>query len=227
MINFIFMLTHRDRTVPDAADVLKDLAGSGLRYVGFKDVGVSPVEVRALTDQAHDLDMTVMLEVVSTTREDELASLDAALACGVDWILGGTHGDEGAALFRGTGQRYCPFPGTVAGHPSMLRGTIEEIAADAARLTALDGVCGVDLLTYRHADADPYDLTAAVAAVTEGPVIVAGSIISAAQIALMARAGAWGFTIGGAVFEGQLPGGRRVADQVRTVLDLSAQVDAS
>ncbi|MCC5577497.1 hypothetical protein IMZ11_17880 [Microtetraspora sp. AC03309] len=62
---------------------------------------------------------------------------------------------------------------------------------------------------------------------TEVPVIVAGSIISAAQIALMARAGAWGFTIGGAVFEGRLPGGRRVADQVRAVLDLSAQVDAS
>ncbi|GAA0993780.1 4-hydroxythreonine-4-phosphate dehydrogenase [Acrocarpospora macrocephala] len=226
MINFVFMLTHNDRTVPDAADVLNSLAGSGLRHVGFKDVGVSPAVIRALTDQAHELGMTVMLEVVSTSREDELASLHAAVAGGVDWVLGGTHGDAGAALFRGTGLRYCPFPGTVVGHPSVLRGTIEEIAADAARLTALDGVHGVDLLTYRHADADPHGLTAAVTAASGGPVIVAGSITGAAQIALMSRAGAWGFTIGGAIFEGKLPGGPSIADQVRTVLDFSAMVDA-
>ncbi|MBO3749271.1 hypothetical protein J5X84_24595 [Streptosporangiaceae bacterium NEAU-GS5] len=222
MINFVFMLTHDDRTVPDAADVLKSVAGTGLRHVGFKDVGVTPAEIRTLADQAHDLGLTVMLEVVSTSHADEMTSLEAARAGGVDWVLGGTHGEEGAALFRGSGQRYCPFPGTVSGHPSVLSGEIEDIAAHAARLTALDGVHGVDLLTYRHAGADPYDLTAAVALAAGGPVIVAGSITGAAQIALMSQAGAWGFTIGGAVFEGLLPGGPDVAGQIRAVLAMAA-----
>ena len=37
-------------------------------------------------------------------------------------------------------------------------------------------------------------------------------------MATLARAGAWGFTIGGAIFEGRLPGGPDVAAQVRAVL---------
>ena len=41
MINFVFMLTHNDATVPNALEVLEELRGSGLRYVGFKDVGAS------------------------------------------------------------------------------------------------------------------------------------------------------------------------------------------
>ena len=49
--------------------------------------------------------------------------------------------------------------------------------------------------------------------------IAAGSVASVAQIeALAAAAGAWGFTIGGAIFEGRLPGGPSVAGQVREVL---------
>ena len=36
--------------------------------------------------------------------------------------------------------------------------------------------------------------------------IAAGSVVGFDQIELLARAGAWGFTIGGAIFEGKLPG---------------------
>ena len=42
MIEFIFMLTHHDRTVPHAEQVLADVAGTGLRLVGCKDVGATP-----------------------------------------------------------------------------------------------------------------------------------------------------------------------------------------
>jgi uncharacterized protein related to proFAR isomerase len=52
-----------------------------------------------------------------------------------------------------------------------------------------------------------------------GPVIVAGSIATLEQIERLDRAGAWGFTIGGAIFEGRLPGGRSVGEQVRAVLE--------
>ena len=92
-----------------------------------------------------------MLEVVSTTREAEVASVRAALAAGVDWVLGGTQPD--AVLPRSSRAprvRYCPFPGRVVGHPSVLEGTIAEIAASAASLTAMAGVYGLDLLAYRH-----------------------------------------------------------------------------
>jgi hypothetical protein len=216
VIEFIFMLTRDDVTVGDALDVLAGLRESGLRYVGFKDVGPPPAVLAEVTASAHAAGMEVMLEVVSTSREDELASLRAAAGIGVDWVLGGTHAREGAALLDGV--RYCPFPGTVEGHPSVLRGEIGAIAADAAQLTALDGVYGVDLLAYRHEAADPVALTRAVAGAAAGPVIAAGSVATLEQIRALEAAGAWGFTIGSAIFDGRLPGGPSVAGQVAAVL---------
>ncbi|MEV6315249.1 hypothetical protein [Streptomyces sp. NPDC051776] len=222
MIEFIFMLTHNDRTVDDAPEVLRSLRGSGLRYVGLKDVGASPQRQRELTEAAHDMGMEVMLEVVSTSPEDETASLVAARVAGVDWVLGGTTPEAGRDILAGSGIRYCPFPGVVSGHPSELSGTPELIAGHAKELTAMEGVHGVDLLTYRHADADPEELTRAVVTATYGPVIVAGSVVTEEQIALLCRAGAWGFTIGGAIFERRLPGGDTIAGQVRAVLATAA-----
>jgi hypothetical protein len=170
--------------------------------------------------------MQVMLEVVSTSRADELASIAAACEIGVDWLLGGTHADAGLAVLAqvpaARRPRYCPFPGTVVGHPSVLLGDIADIAASARQLTAMDGVHGLDLLAYRHPNADVAELTRAVVASSAGPVIAAGSVASTEQIAVLAGAGAWGFTIGGAIFEGLLPGGPSVAGQVRAVLAAAA-----
>lgn len=222
MIEFVLMLTHHDATVPDASAVLASVTGTGLRYVGFKDVGATPGQMRALTEQAHDAGMQVMTEVVSVSREDELTSLRAAVEAGVDWVLGGTHAEDAVRVLDGAPVRYCPFPGEVSGHPSVLAGTIADIAADARRLSALPGVAGVDLLTYRHASADPAALTRAVVDATAGPVIAAGSVTTPEQVRLLTDAGAWGFTIGGAIFEGRLPGGPAVADQVRAVLAAAA-----
>ena len=42
MINFVFMLTHSDSTIPGAIDYVEPLAATGLRYIGFKDVGADP-----------------------------------------------------------------------------------------------------------------------------------------------------------------------------------------
>jgi hypothetical protein len=218
---FVFMLTHDDATVANAHEVLETLVGSGLRHVGFKDVGAPPSVLRELVAIAHEADMEVMLEIVSTSLEDELGSLRSALEIGVDWVLGGTHPDEGVSILRGAGVRYCPFPGTVVGHPSVLEGSIEEITDHARRLGETDGVHGLDLLAYRHQTADPVELTRAVVRALDGPVIVAGSIATPEQIADVGAAGAWGFTIGGAIFEGRLPGGDSVSGQVAAVLELS------
>jgi hypothetical protein len=223
MIEFVFMLTHHDRTVGNALYVYEQTRGSGLRYIGLKDVGATPEVLAELTRTAQDDGLEVMLEVVSTSADDELRSLRAAAEIGVDWVLGGTHPDEGVEILRGTGIKYCPFPGQVIGHPSELDGELDEIAEHARTLTALDGVYGLDLLAYRHRRLDPVALTRAVAGTAAGPVIVAGAIASPAQIRDVAAAGAWGFTIGGAVFEDRLPGAPGIGSQLREVLAVSAE----
>ena len=227
MAHFVFMLTHDDRTVENAAEIVPSLADTGLRYIGFKDVGADLARQCELVSLAHDAGFEVMLEVVSTTKEAELSSLESAAKAGFDWVLGGTHGADTAGMLP-DGVRYCPFPGRVVDHPSVLLGTIEEIAADAERLTSLDHVAGLDLLAYRHPTADILELIRAVVQRSSGPVIVAGSIASIDRAIAVSEAGAWGYTIGSAIFDGQLPGAPSIADQVRRVLEETASAaDAS
>ena len=221
MAHFVFMLTHGDRTVDNAAEIVPTLADSGLRYIGFKDVGADLARQRELTALAHDAGFEVMLEVVSTSKEAEMASLRSAAEAGFDWVLGGTHGAETAGMLP-DGVKYCPFPGRVVDHPSVLLGTADDIAADAEELTALDHVSGLDLLAYRHPSADPLELIRRVSASSRGPVIVAGSIASVERAVAVSEAGAWGYTIGSAIFDGLLPGAPSIADQVRRVLEETA-----
>jgi hypothetical protein len=220
-LEFIFMLTREDRTVDDALAVYGEVAGTDLSLVGFKDVGASGETLGALTDAMHEDGRTVFLEVVSTSRDDELRSVEAALACGVDYVMGGTHVDDVLPLLAGSSVRYCPFPGTVVGHPSRLRGSIDDIAADAARLTVMPGVEGVDLLAYRHDEVDPPDLVDAVVRAATGPVIVAGSIDGEERIKAMAARGAWAFTVGSAIFAGMLPGAPSIPAQVQWAVDMA------
>ena len=225
-MNFIFMLTHNDSTVPDAAKVYESLRGTALHYIGFKDIGATPEELAAVADKAHADGLEVMLEVVSTSRESELVSLETGRQIGVDWIMGGTCAADGVRILAGSGIKYLPFPGRIDGHPSVLLGSIAEISNDARELTALDGVYGLDLLAYRSPDQDPIALTRDVVAASAGPVVVAGSIATAEQIRLVASAGAWGFTIGGAIFEGRLPGAPDLAGQISEVLTITAGAEA-
>jgi hypothetical protein len=227
MIEFIFMLTLNDATVSNALEVLTDVQDAGLRYIGFKDVGQPPEVLTEIAARSHDAGLEVMLEVVSTSVQDELRSVRAALDIGVDWVLGGTNPDEAGAILTGTDVRYCPFPGTIVGHPSVLEGAPVQIAAHAGELTARPEVHGVDLLAYRHPDADPVALTRQVVQAASGPVIVAGSIIGADQIRAVAGAGAWGFTIGGAIFEEKLPGAPSIREQVAGVLALDVVADGA
>ncbi len=227
MFEFIFMLTRNDQTVPDALDVYGDVRDSALRYVGFKDIGLPTARLRELASAMRADGREVFLEVVSERAEDEVRSVEAALEIGVDWLLGGTHPDEALAILDRVGPpgtagrpRYCPFPGRVVDHPSVLQGTMDEIAASARDLTARDGVHGLDLLAYRWSGDVPA-LVRAVVAASSGPVIAAGSVDSAARITALAEAGAWAYTIGGAIFDGQLPAGPSVREQVDCALELT------
>ena len=111
MAHFVFMLTHGDRTVDNAAEIVPTLADTGLRYIGFKDVGADLARQRELTSLAHDAGFEVMLEVVSTSKEAEMASLRSAAEAGVDWVLGGTH----ARRVRGFCRTGCAIARSPAG----------------------------------------------------------------------------------------------------------------
>lgn len=222
MSEFIFMLTHHDRTVEHALDVYDEIRDLPLRYVGFKDIGVPVATLKELARRMHADGREVMLEVVSEHAADELRSVEAAVDVGVDWVLGGTHPDEALEALAGADVRYCPFPGRVVGHPSLLRGTVGEIAASARDLTARDGVHGLDLLAYRF-DGDVEALVEAVVQAAAGPVIAAGSVDSVERIRTLGRLGAWGFTIGGAIFEGRLPAGPSVREQLEAALAVASE----
>ena len=216
MSEFILMLTYNDATVDDALDVYRDVRDANLRYVGFKDVGLPFDRLRALADAIRADGRRVMLEVVSESREDELRSAQAGLDLNVDYLMGGTHAGDVTRIIAGSPVRYFPFPGRVIGHPSLLRGTVPEIAESARRLGATPGVHGLDLLAYRY-DGDVEALVAAVVAAAGVPVIAAGSISTEAQIRRLAALGVWGFTVGTAILE------RRFAAQDTS---FRAQVDA-
>ncbi len=203
-LDFIFMLTRNDRTVPEAAGHVATALAAGIRHIGFKDVGLP---LPALKDLGHMIKAggaASYLEVVSLDRDSEIMSVRAAIDLRVDHLLGGTHVDDVLPLLRGTGIRYYPFPGEIAGHPSVLNGLIDEIAASARALAGRDGVDGLDLLAYRSS-VDVPALMAAVCSATDKPVIVAGSIDRPEQIEAVRQAGAAGFTIGTSALDGRFP----------------------
>lgn len=202
--HFIFMLTRADRTVVNAAELAREAADCGITRIGFKDVGVSRTELENLATTLRDLGAELYMEVVSLDRESEIRSARIAVELGVDWLLGGTRPRDVLPELTGSKVRYCPFPGRIAGHPSRLEGTPDEIVASARDLASLEGVHGLDLLAWRAAGDAP-SLIASVCAAAGKPVIVAGSVDREERIAALAGAGAHGFTIGTALLDGVFP----------------------
>ncbi|MFF8606389.1 HisA/HisF-related TIM barrel protein [Streptomyces sp. NPDC015346] len=227
-MDFIFMLTRDDRTVTDCLDVL-DAVGQlatghigHIGHIGFKDVGVDHGTLARLHRRIKDMGATSYLEVVSTTRDEALASVKTAVDLGVDRLMGGTWIEETLTLLAGTGIEYLPFAGGPHGHPTRLAGDPARIAADCRRAEAA-GCAGVDLLAHRAVDADPLDLVRAARAATTGRLVVAGSITTAEQIAALAAAGADAFTIGSAAFGGALrPDAGTLLSQLATAVEAAA-----
>ena len=189
MAEFLFMLTKNDATVADCLDVYDDLRGSDLKWVGFKDVGVPPSTLRELAHRIRGDGRNVVLEIVSVDAAAELASVRAGIDLGVDLLMGGTHADAAARLIAGMPIHYFPFPGEIVGHPSVLEGTIDSISQSARELTARPEVDGLDLLAYRW-QGDVPALMRSVVEASDGPVVVAGSIITAEQIRIVTES-AW------------------------------------
>jgi hypothetical protein len=220
-LNFIFMLTQGDRTVPNCLDVLEEVADCGLTHIGFKDIGVDKAQLLELTAAIRELGAISYLEVVSETPDSSLASAEMAAELSVDRLLGGTEVAPTLEILTGTGIAYYPFPGRPQGHPTKLGGQAADIAADCLRFVQM-GAQGVDLLAYRATEAPPEDLIAAArGALPESELIIAGSVASAGRIRDLAKLSVDGFTIGTAIFERQfVPEDPSLAAQVNRVLRL-------
>jgi 4-hydroxythreonine-4-phosphate dehydrogenase len=224
MIEFIFMLTRDDVTLSDAREVYASVADSGVRHVGCKDVGLPTDQLKALMDDIRSHGHETWIEVVSETEEATLASARAAAEIGPDHLIGGTLIEPVQEILDGTGIKFWPYVGRIVGHPCLLRGTIEEIAADTERAAAL-GVDGINLLAYRY-DGHVEALTRAVVAATDLPVICAGSVDSVERIRALDACGAWGFTIGTAALDGALVEGAPLSGQLQAALAAGASAAA-
>lgn len=217
-LRFIFMLTRNDKTVEDAELHLETALAAGVHHIGFKDIGLPFERLKKLNQAIKAGGATSYLEVVSLDSDSELASAQAAVDIGVDILLGGTNVDAVLPVLSGSGIQYYPFPGKIEGHPSVLKGTIDDIVASAQELTARDGVHGLDLLAYRSTE-NVTGLMAAVCAVAKKPVIMAGSIGSRDRIEIVRNSGAAGFTIGTAALDGAYPAdGESLEFQLRSIL---------
>ncbi len=200
-LRFIFMLTVDDRTVPEAFEYLDVALRAGIRHIGFKDIGLPKEQLKELNVRIKAAGANSYLEVVSLNRQSERVSAEVAVEIGVDVLLGGTHVDDVLPILAGCDTQYYPFPGRIECHPSVLKGSIEEIVLSAKRLSEKEGVDGLDLLAYR-AEQDVPKLMEAVCAVSAKPVLVAGSVSSLQKIKEIKRAGGAGFTVGTAAING-------------------------
>jgi len=217
MIEFIFMLTRDDVTLKDAREVYASVAGTGIRHVGCKDVGLTTEELEGLMDDIRSHGHETWIEVVSETEEATLASARAAAEIRPDHLIGGTLIEPVQEILAGTGVRFWPYVGQIVGHPCLLRGSIEDIVADTRRAATL-GVDGINLLAYRY-DGDVEALVRAVVAATDLPVICAGSVDSVDRIRTLDACGAWGFTIGTAALDGALVDGAPLSGQLQAALE--------
>ncbi len=212
---FILMLTHHDSTVKNALQIFRECQDTPVTHWGFKDVGLPPEKMKALVSEMKAAGKTTYLEVVSLSEAEGLRGAQIAVEAGFDVLMGTVFFDSILSYLKDKPIRYYPFAGHVYSHPSVLDGTIDEIVAHA-RFLESRGAQGIDLLTYRYVGNAPKLLQEVVTA-THVPIVSAGSINSYERIAEVWRAGAWGFTIGSALFEQKFAPAASFRDNVLAV----------
>ena len=221
MSEFIFMLTRDDETVADASELYEQVAATGVRHVGCKDVGLQRDELAALLAYIRAKGHISYLEVVSETRAATLESARVAAELGPDFLIGGTLVEPVQEIIAGLSIRFFPYIGRVIGHPCLLRGSIDAIVADARRVRDA-GVDGINLLAYRY-DGDVPALVRAVAEATELPLICAGSVDSTARVRELSSLGVWAFTVGTAALDLTFVRGAPLAAQLEAILEAAGE----
>lgn len=216
-----FMLTKNDVTIPDAIavydEVAKSLTPDELPYVGFKNNGLRPTELRTLGRRIIDDGRKLVIEIVGADPGTERASAELALELGAEVLIGGTHTPDVLGVIGGSGIGYHPTAGDVDREPGKLHGQIDEILGQAELLLATPGVSGLMVLGYRYVG-DRAELLKGIAGLG-AKVVNAGSVDSAERIQELDGLGYWAFTIGSAVLDLGLPAGQSLEAQLRWVLE--------
>ena len=221
MSDFIFMLTHHDKTVENCIEVFEEIKHLKFKYIGFKDIGVPKEKLINLGKIIKESGKELFLEVVSLNEDDEVRSAKAAVELNVDYLMGGTRVNVISEIIKPTKIKYLPFPGKIVGHPSVLDGTIDEITKSAIDLSSNKYVYGLDLLSYRF-KGNVEELIKSVVNKTKVPIVSAGSIDSEEKIKIVSALGVWAFTVGSAAFEKKFANGSsKIVDQLEDILKLS------
>ena len=137
-MDFVFMLTRNDATVENALDLVETARPLRLKHIGFKDVGADAATMRGLVAAIREAGASPWMEVVATSRDDELRSIALGRDLGVDWLMGGVHVEEALSLLDGSRARYLPFAGRPFGHPTRLGGRAAEVEAQCRALAGAD-----------------------------------------------------------------------------------------
>jgi hypothetical protein len=215
MSKLIVMLTYNDETVKDAKEIFNSCRDLPVEFWGFKNIGLPLDQMKTLVNDMKAAGKTTFLEVVTLSETDGLEGAKMAVECGFDYLLGTVFYPSVVGYCKRMNLRYLPFCGKVYGHPSILEGTPEEIAADAIRLQAA-GCHGTDLLAYRN-KTKPEEVIRILVEKVDFPVVVAGSISSFEQIDTVQRLNPWTFTIGSALFEGKFGPDKSFRGQLKAV----------
>lgn len=217
----ITMLTYNDETVKDAMDVFDRCADLPCEFWGFKEIGLPIDQMGKLVRKMKDNKKTTFLEVVSLTEQECLDGAKVALDCGFDYLMGTVFYPSVLKLLKGKSIKFLPFCGTVVGHPSILKGSIQEIVDGAKEIEKL-GVDGFDLLAYRYVG-DAEELAKQIIDNLNVPVVMAGSIDSFKRLGKVKELNPWAFTIGGAFFDKKFVKGAPFRNQMESVLAYLAE----
>ncbi len=222
---FILMLTYNDTTVKDALKIFRECKDTPVTHWGFKDVGLPPEEMKSLVQEMKQAGKTTYLEVVSLSEEEGLRGAKIAVEAGFDILMGTVFFDSINEYLNDKPIKYYPFPGHIFGHPSIMDGTIEEVVTHAKFLES-KGVPGMDLLSYRFIG-DARQLLTEVVKATNVPIVSAGSIDSYQRMAEVWLTGAWGFTIGSALFDKKFVADGSFKDNILAVCDWLEKTDVA
>jgi hypothetical protein len=219
--NLIVMLTHNDQTVHNAIQIFDECKDMPVTCWGFKDIGIAVDEMKTLVENMKNAGKTTFLEVVSYSEEECMAGAKLAVELGFDYLLGTLYYESVFQYIKEHSIQYMPFCGKIHGNPSILEGSIQEIIDDAKSMIQ-KGIKGFDLLAYRNVDDEK--LARQFCKQINVPVVIAGSINSLNRIDIMAEINPWGFTMGGALFEGKYESNAPFKKNLEVVVEYMADI---
>jgi hypothetical protein len=203
-LNLIVMLTHNDKTVKNSFKIFEECQNSKAKLWGFKEKPLPVDEMKKLYKYMKKCGKMTFLEVVEYTEKEGLEGAKLAVECGCDILMGTVFFDSINEFCKSNNLKYMPFVGKVTQRPSILKGDINEIIAEAKEYQK-KGVYGFDLLGYRYVG-DAVELNKKFVEEIEVPVCLAGSINSYMRLDEVKNVKPWAFTIGSAFFENKFDG---------------------